>query len=134
MLHKVLLYSTCPIPDIKLSALLATFNASQYCPQPDNIAPSTSADATHGMSPAEIYAHHWSKIPETAGISGDPIVVLDEQTIIDDTVLVVSQGEDDEPLMLRFIPEQAPLAVSNLQIGNQELTTVHSTILAYVPY
>ena len=126
MLHKVLLYCTYPIPEAKLSSLLDTFNASPYCPQPDNIIPSAPADATHGMTPAEIYTHHWSKIPETAGISGDPVVVLDEQTLKDDTVVVVSQVEDNTPLMLRFVPDQAPLAVSNLQIGNQDLTTVRT--------
>lgn len=134
MLRKVQVYRTHDVPGSKLKGLLDILNESEDSPQPGhfNLAP---LDESEGLASIEVWGLHWKSLhTRDATVAANPVVILDGQTLKDDTVVVMScrpLGYDDgtgpesnAPLSLRFIPEMVPLAVVNLQIGNQTLDTV----------
>ncbi|EJD35587.1 hypothetical protein AURDEDRAFT_188671 [Auricularia subglabra TFB-10046 SS5] len=145
---RVALYQTCAIPADVLQRIQHALdtNGQDGFPPPGHISLTAAPDATHGMTPAQIHAHHWSALPPDT--VGSPIVIMDEQTLRDDTLLVVaakpepddSEDEGDPALDafelgagsgilgVRFAPAAVPLTVVNLQIGNQDLTSYTATV------
>ncbi|KAL0573768.1 hypothetical protein V5O48_008183 [Marasmius crinis-equi] len=81
---------------------------------------------TIGLSPEEIHHKHSAEYtPESRHVLR-PIVVLDERTAKDRSVVIVSPGVSAQTnefghAELRFVPSRAPDAVANLEIGNQTL-------------
>ncbi|KAI0129091.1 hypothetical protein BJ170DRAFT_732742 [Xylariales sp. AK1849] len=137
MLERVQLYRTCDIPQDKLELLLSVLNNSPDSPQPNHfgLAP---LDEANGLAPIEVWGLHWQSLHRRdAKVTGDPVVILDERTAQDNTILLLSSppagydngtGVDGNvPLSLRLIPEKVPIAAANLQIGNQTLDTYMSS-------
>ncbi len=133
-MRHVQIYCTCRIPDDKLRSLVDTLNTSRATPRADHFVVSPF-DPDSGHSAQELWDRHQGAVDyqhPTVTISRRPIVLLDERTIEDSTMLVLAEypyddrREEDKkiPLMLRMIIEQVPAVVVNLQIVNQNLVEV----------
>jgi len=80
-----------------------------------------------GLSPRDIHQRHSQEyVPQ---YPRKPIIILDERTVRDGSVLVVSPALNEETdqfehAELRFVPRMVPDTAANLVIGNQTLKEV----------
>ena len=85
-----------------------------------------------GRSPDEILARHREQ--HDAQFSVAPIVILDARTTRDSSVLLVSpvlgEGDELEFKSLRIDASRVPGAAVNIQLANQDLGAVRTSLLA----
>ncbi|KAI1878067.1 hypothetical protein JX265_002435 [Neoarthrinium moseri] len=127
MLERIQVYQICPIPEEKVKNILYICNNPEDSPQPDHFQLSP-LDEANWLATIEVWQPHWYSLHRRrVKVAGNPILLLDAQTLVDDPVLVLTcrpEGDDgigaesDAPLWLRFIPEKIPAAAVTLQIGS----------------
>lgn len=136
-----------------LSAIVQTFDIgrpdSSLDPYPDYIRPrlpisptsqpgNSSTNWALDLSIEAVWARHKSEYRapeagESAEWAENPIVIADERTLRDESVLVVDRVYDEEAenevLGVRFEPADVPLTVANLEIANMDLSEVSTVIV-----
>ncbi|KAF8882278.1 hypothetical protein BD779DRAFT_938193 [Infundibulicybe gibba] len=113
----------------QLSSIQHTFDTAQDYPEidpvPGWIRAVPSSEWAIGMSAEDIFARHSDSEETNSDYYFKPIVVLDDRTAEDESVLLVSPvlRDDDEWefLAIRFSPDRVPGAAMNLSISNQTL-------------
>ncbi|KAH8109288.1 hypothetical protein DFH11DRAFT_1731218 [Phellopilus nigrolimitatus] len=119
--------SSASVTDALFAELVQVFDTAQdfpeFPPWSGFIHPVPDSEWALGEQPAEIYARHrQTRFPEYLA---KPVVVLDEQTARDKSVLVLSPLLTDDGVFVlhgvRFDARKVPGAAVNLSIGNQGL-------------
>lgn len=129
-----------------LSAIVQAFDigrpGSSLDPCPDYIRPRLPISPTFqpGNSPTNwaldlsieaVWARH--KSDEDTEWANHPIVIADERTLRDGSILVVDivydEEAENEVLGVRFEPADVPLTVANLEIANMDLSEVSTVIV-----
>lgn len=106
------------------------FNTYKVFPEIDAmegyIAPAPDSSWAIGLNPLGIFARHQEE--NVSRYLYDPVVILDEQTARDMSVVIVSgvinEQEQEEAKMLRIAPQMVQVVASNLEIANQALDDV----------
>ena len=101
-------------------------------PRPGYVRPVAHSEWALGRSAPEILARHREQ--HDAQFSAAPIVVLDARTARDSSVLLVSpvlgEGDELEFKSLRIDASRVPGAAVNIQLANQDLGDVRTSLLA----
>lgn len=132
MSRKVALYISSPnLSSSQQSQIQQEFDTAQdypaVPPRPGYIEPVPSQEWAVGLSPEDILSRHRSQhVPQYAA---KPIVILDDRTVEDGSILVVAPVLNDDTgafefKALRFVAGRVPAAAVNIQIGNQTLNDV----------
>ncbi|KAI0073267.1 hypothetical protein K474DRAFT_232529 [Panus rudis PR-1116 ss-1] len=130
--EKIALYisSDAVTPEIQaeIQHIFDTYPCLGITPDPGYIKQVPASDWAKGLKPLEIYDEHGRDHPV---FRPSPIVILDERTAKDKSVVIVDEDwgeEEDEdgnqklvPKSLRCVPEWVQMVVVNLSIGNQNL-------------
>ncbi|KAJ7672213.1 hypothetical protein DFH06DRAFT_1175659 [Mycena polygramma] len=128
MSRPIPLYTTSEqVNDGLIEELQITFHSAPSSPPPGLIQRVPNSDWAIGRSLSDILRRHREE--HIREFAAKPLVILDDQTVADKTVLLVVPrlGEDGEPLQLiearwlRFEPSTVSITAVNLQIGNQSM-------------
>jgi hypothetical protein len=134
MSRPVPLYTTSSeVNDGLIEELQATFHSAPSSPPPGLIQRVPNSDWAIGCSPTDILQRH--REDHIREFTAKPLVILDDQTVRDKTVLLVEPqlGEDGAPLQpiaarsLRFEPSTVSVMAMNLKISNQSIEEVGGT-------
>lgn len=134
MARKIALYITTPkLSQQQQGQIQHEFDTSTDDPsslEPGYIDPVPSQEWAIGLSPEDIFSRHKLQHPEGYSLYAiNPIVIFDDRTVDDGSVLVVSTRYNDETDAwecgtLRFEAGRVPLTAANLEISNQALNEV----------
>ncbi|KAJ7711327.1 hypothetical protein B0H16DRAFT_1628993 [Mycena metata] len=128
MSRPVPLYTTSSeVSDGLIEELQTTFHSAPSSPPPGLIQRVPNSDWAIGRSPTDVLKRH--REDHVREFSTKPLVIMDDQTARDKTVLLVEPrlGEDGAPLQpiearsLRFEPSKVSVTAMNLKISNQSI-------------
>ncbi|KAJ7148958.1 hypothetical protein C8R43DRAFT_1007799 [Mycena crocata] len=128
MSRPVPLYTTSSeVSDALVEELQATFHSAPSSPPPGLIERVPNSDWAIGCSPTDILKRH--REHHIREFAAKPLVILDNQTARDKTVLLVEPrlGEDGAPQQpiearwLRFEPSTVSVTAMNIKISNQSI-------------
>ncbi|KAF7348716.1 hypothetical protein MVEN_01390500 [Mycena venus] len=128
MSRPVPLYTTSSeVSDGLIEELQTTFHSAPSSPPPGLIRRVPNSGWAIGCSPTDVLKRH--REDHIREFTAKPLVILDDQTVRDKTVLLVEPrlGEDGAPLQpiearsLRFEPSTVSVTAMNLKISNQSI-------------